>query len=201
MVSHVSKDGRCLHLARIIGNGVSVLQAMKGLMRRFELRGLAIVTALVMVSLIFFYVSGNRDSGIQGAFIHRFGDAMEWKSRWISGRNAIDCGIVPVRGDSQAATDCALRAFSSRKAFRIRYGLQTMDTVMAVGVVSSSNGQLYEILFSGGAPTGTIDVFRQRFFMNACATQASLRKTPKGRVSCFPASPDNRVSSWLSDAP
>ena len=175
---------------------------MKGLMRRFELRGLAIVTALVMVSLIFFYVSGNAIRGSRRACIHRFGDAMEWKSRWISGRNAIDCGIVPVRGDSQAA-DLIARCVHFRRARRLGLGTdsRTMDTVMAVGVVSSSNGQLYEILFSGGAPTGTIDVFRQRFFMNACATQASLRKTPKGRVSCFPASPDNRVSSWLSDAP
>jgi hypothetical protein len=170
------------------------------LLRRI-IRGLALITALVFIFLISFYVSGNRDSGIQRAFIHTFGDVMEWKSQWVGGRGAVNCGTVPVRGDPKEATDCAMREFAAHHAFRVRYGLQTMDTVMAAGVVAAPNGHVYELIFSGGSPTGTTDVFRQRAVINGCPVPAALRRTPNGRVTCFspgPSTPTNWTSSWLS---
>lgn len=144
------------------------------------------------VCLFVLYVSEDA----QSEFVKTFGDVMDWKGRWISGRNAVNCGNVSVRLDPKAATDCALVAFAAHKPFRVRYRLQTMDTVMAAGVVSSANGQLYEILFSGGTPTGRTDVFRQRFIVNACQAEASLKRTANGRVTCDPATPI--ISSWLS---
>lgn len=157
-----------------------------------------LVLAIVCVSscLTVLYAS----EGAQSAFVKTFGDAMDWKSRWIAGRNAVNCGNVPVRRDPEAATDCALRAFAAHEPFRVRYGLQTMDTVMAVGVISSANGQLYEIVFSGGTPTGRIDLFRQRFLVHACPGQPSLKRTPMGRVTCE-SSTHNNIHSWLSEAP
>ena len=137
----------------------------------------------------------------QRAFVKTFGDAMEWKSRWIAGRTAVNCGNVPVRGNPDSATDCALQAFAAHQPFRVRYGLQTIDTVMAVGVASAPNGRIYEIIFSGGAPNGRVNVVWQRFRVTTCPDQASLRKSPRGRVTCIPGDPQNITSSWLSEAP
>jgi hypothetical protein len=153
-----------------------------------------LVLAIVSVSACLTVLYASEDS--QSVFVKTFGDAMEWKSRWIAGRNAVNCGNVPVRGDPEAATDCALRAFAAHDPFRVRYGLQTMDTVMAAGVISSANGQLYEIVFSGGTPTGRTDLFRQRLIVSACQAQALLKRTANGRVTCDPATPI--ISSWLS---
>ncbi len=161
-----------------------------------------IVAVAVSVSITAFYMfGGSYSTCAQGAFVHSFGDIMEWKSRFIAGMHAVNCGTVLVRGNADAATDCALRAFEAHQPFRVRYKLQTMDTVMAAGVVAAPNGHLYEIIFSGGLPTGTTDVFRQRAIVNACPVPASLRRTPNGRVTCFgpgPSTPANWTSSWLS---
>ena len=158
------------------------------------MRWFCVTVLYVTFCLFVLFVSGDA----QSEFVKTFGDAMEWKGRWISGRSAVNCGNVPVRRDPEAATDCALRAFAAHKPFRVRYGLQTMDTVMAAGVISSDKGQLYEILFSGGTPTGRIDVFRQRLLVNACQAHASLKRTANERVTCDPATPDSIISSWLS---
>jgi hypothetical protein len=161
-----------------------------------------IVAVAVSVSIAAFYMfGGSYSASAQGAFVRSFGDVMEWKSRMIAGRHAVNCGIVPVRGNADAATDCALRAFTTHEPFRVRYKLQTMDTVMAAGIVAAPNGRVYEIIFSGGLPNGTTDVIRQRAVVNACPVPASLRRTPNGRVTCFspgPSTPANWTSSWLS---
>lgn len=159
-----------------------------------------IVAAYVCMGIIAFYVFGGRDTGVQTVFVRSFGDVMEWKSRWIAGWDGVDCGTVPVRGNADAATACALRAFAAHQPFRVRYGLQTMDTVMAAGVVAAPNGRVYEIIFSGG-PTGTTDVIRQHAVVNACPVPASLRRIANGRVTCFGpglSTPANGTSSWLS---
>jgi hypothetical protein len=166
---------------------------------------LAAYVSIFLVSfMVAFNVFGGRDFHIQEAFVRTFGDVMEWKSRWIAGWGAVNCGTVPIRGNADAATDCALRAFAAHQPFRVRYGLQTFDTVMAVGVAAAPNGRVYEVIFSGGTPTGTTDLFGQRVVTSACTAPVSLRRTPKGRVSCFgpgPKTPANWISSWLSEAP
>lgn len=160
---------------------------------------------VVSVSVAAFYLFGGRYSETaQGAFVHIFGDVMEWRSRLLAGWGAMNCGTVPIRGNADVATDCALRAFASHRPFRVRYGLQTHDTVMAAGVVASPDGRVYELIFSGGPPTGITDVFRQRVAIDACPVPPSLRRTPKGRISCFdpgPHTPANWTSSWLWEAP
>jgi hypothetical protein len=183
----------------ISGFGVRVSPRLR------PVRKFLVVVIAVSASIAAFYLFGGRYSeSAQGAFVHTFGDVMEWRSRSIAGWGAVNCGIVPIRGNADAATDCALRAFASHRPFRVRYGLQTYDTVMATGVVASPDGRVYELIFSGGPPTGITDVFRQRVAVNTCPVPASLRSTPKGRISCFdPASPTpaNWSSSWLSEAP
>jgi len=168
-------------------------------------KGLFISTAVLFVSALGFYAFGGTYSEhAQNAFVHGFGDVMDWKSRWIAGRDAINCGTVPVRGNPAVATDCALQAFAGHRSFRVRYGLQTFDTLMAAGVVAAPNGRVYELIFSGGPPTGTTDILRQRAVVNPCPVPATLRSTPRGRVSCFDAgrrTAANWTSSWLSEAP
>lgn len=166
---------------------------------RLLLAFLAILT--LFIAILWFF---DLKEPAEDVFVHTFGDVMDWKSRWIAGGGATNCGSVPVRGNVDAATDCALRAFEAHRPFRVRYGLQTMDTVMAAGVVADSKGRVYEMLFSGMSPTGTVDVIRQRVIVKACPTPTSVRRTPRGRVACFAqgdTSPEASISSWLSDAP
>jgi len=174
-------------------------QGMRTITRLF------ISVAAVFVSALGFYAFGGVYSEhAQTAIVHRFGDVMDWKSRWIAGRDAINCGTVPVRGDSATATDCALQAFAVHRSFRVRYGLQTVDTLMAAGVVAAPNGRVYELIFSGGPPTGATDILRQRVAVNLCPVPTTLRRTPRGRVTCFDAgrhTTANWTSSWLSEAP
>lgn len=128
--------------------------------RRFRsVRTFLVVVITICVCIAAFYLFGGRYSAITQAFVRTFGDAMEWKSRSIAGWGAVNCGIVPIHGKPDAATDCALRAFASHRPFRVRYGLETYDTVMAAGVVVSPDGRAYELIFSGGTPAAITDVF------------------------------------------
>lgn len=170
-----------------------------------KLLRIVVVVLAVSISIASFYMFGGRYSEYsQEAFARTCGDVMAWRSRSLAGRNAVNCGIVPARGNPDAATDCALKAFASHKAFRVRYGLQTYDTAMAAGVVTAPDGHAYELIFSGGTPTGITDIFRQRVATHLCAVPTYLRRTPKGRISCFDPdahTPMNWISSWLWDAP
>lgn len=170
-----------------------------------SVRRLLVIAAAISISIAAFYIfGGSYSTHAQKAFVRTFGDVMDWQSRWIAGRGAVNCGTVPIRGNADAATDCALRAFAAHQPFRVRCGLQTVDTVMAAGVVAAPNARVYEVIFSGGPPTGTTDVIRQRVVVNACPVPATVRRTPKGRVTCFgpgPSTPANWTSSWLSEAP
>lgn len=170
-----------------------------------NVRRLIAAVIVVSVSITAFYQFGGRYSEYaQGIFVRTFGDVMDWRSRWIAGRRSTNCGNVPIYGNADSATECALQAFASHKPFRVRYALKTYDTIMAAGVVAAPDGRVYELIFSGGPPTGITDIFRQRVAVNACPIPASLRRTLRGRTSCFDQGPHtsaNWTSSWLSEAP
>jgi hypothetical protein len=165
---------------------------------------LLIAVAAITVSMAGFYMLGGGYSvTTQRWFVRTFGDVMDWKSRWIAGKGALNCGTVGIGSNADAATSCALQAFATHRAFRVRYTLKTFDVDMAAGLVGTKNGRIYEIVFWGGESIGT-DVIRQRAFLNSCPVPMLLRRTQRGRVTCFPSAPEtprNWTSSWLSDAP
>ncbi len=75
----------------------------------------------------------------------------------LAGTQAVNCGRVQLRDDPQRATACVLKAFSEKRAFRVRYYLQGIDSTVAVDVVGASDGKVFEIesdgnLFCLGGP-------------------------------------------------
>jgi hypothetical protein len=174
---------------------------MTSRMKFARFSALVVVSIPVLVAALYI-LGGDYSMVSQRWFVRTLGDVMDWRSRWIAGVDAVDCGAVNPGGNTTVSTDCALQAFSAHRPFSVRYGLKTVDIRMAAGLVGERSGRVYEMVFWGGGP-GT-DVFRQRVYLNQCPTPVSLRKTPKGRLTCFPLGPrthEEWTSSWLSDAP
>jgi hypothetical protein len=59
------------------------------------------------------------EGAVSAPVIRFLGDSMDWRSRWLMGRNGIDCGQVKVNGDPQIPTACALKAQGEGKPFRV----------------------------------------------------------------------------------
>jgi len=78
-------------------------------------------------------------------------DKLELTSIELAGSEAMDCGRVRLHSDPKAATDCALKVFSEKKPFRVRYDLLGMDSAVAIGIVGTPDGRLYEIHFDSDA--------------------------------------------------
>jgi hypothetical protein len=49
----------------------------------------------------------------------------------------IDCGIVQIRQDAKTASQCVKRAVSAKQAFIVRYYLQGIDSIVAVGLAGT----------------------------------------------------------------
>jgi hypothetical protein len=80
---------------------------------------------------------------------------MEQESRLLMGKQGVDCGRVEVRNDPKAATECALKAPSEGKPFRVRYDLMGIDSEVSGGMVRTPSGQLYAISFDSDSNGAT----------------------------------------------
>jgi len=116
-------------------------------------------------------------------FVDLVGDNLEWQSRQIAWRSAVNCGVVEAGHDARDANDCALSALSTGRSFRVRYRVQTIDSDVSTGIVRSSQGRLYEIILEGnpgrGGPTSLL---RQRTLVEECTT--TIHQTSAGRLTC-----------------
>jgi hypothetical protein len=93
---------------------------------------IALATATFSITGLYVFGGGYSETA-QRWFIGTFGDAMEWRSRWIAGNGAINCGTVRIGGSADGATGCALQAFAEHRHFRVRYTIKTVDIGMAAG--------------------------------------------------------------------
>jgi hypothetical protein len=126
------------------------------------------------------------DQQLSGPVIRRFGDSMDWRSRWLMGIRGIDCGEVGVNGDPAEATTCALHAQREGEPFRVRYDIQGIDSAVAGGIVRTPSGDLFAISFDGNPHgAGYTSLLAQRSVQSVCPKPYRLWVNPKGRVNCF----------------
>lgn len=117
---------------------------------------------------------------LRRALIQLVGDKLEWKSRSLAGPHAVNCGEVERGHSAAAANDCVRDSLALAKAFRVRYGVQTIDADISTGLVRSPQGRLYEITIQ--IDRGSL--FRQRTISQECVTD--LQVTVGGRLTCLP---------------
>ncbi len=144
-----------------------------------------LVAVCIAIALLGFLTIGTDDS-FGTKFASRFGDAMDWKSRWLAGRHSINCGRVEVHGDATAATECALRAQAEGKPFRVVYNIVGYDSPVAGGIVRTPDGELYALSFDGDpSGGGGVSLLGQRVGKAACPKPTHLSVNPKERINCF----------------
>jgi hypothetical protein len=114
------------------------------------------------------------------------GDGMDWRSRSLAGWYSINCGRVRIRQDPKAATECALKAQSESRPFRVRYDIMGYDSAVAGGIVRTAEGHLYALSFDGDpAGHGRVSLWRQTVGQAPCPEPTHLYVNPKGRLNCF----------------
>ena len=81
---------------------------------------------------------------------------LDAKLRSLAGRDAIFCGHALLGLDFKAANDCALKAFSNKKAFYVAYDEPPFDSLTSYGLVSDSTGRMHFVQFDsmGFSPEG-----------------------------------------------
>ncbi len=101
-------------------------------------------------------------------------DAVQQKLREYSGSGATDCGRFDVKASDhfKAASDCALQASQSKRAFYVAYDMPGMS----VGVAGNADGKLFTVQSEGTGSSAQVT-------SSDCPSQ--LRIASSGRVTCI----------------
>src|SRR5260370_42593924 len=110
-----------------------------------------IVGVLLLLLCILFLDS----MGFSILLVRVTGDAMDWRSHYSAGLFSTNCGRVRIRKDPTKATECALKANSEGRPFRVVYDIQGIDSTVAGGIVRKSDGKLLALQFDG-CPSGCV---------------------------------------------
>jgi len=121
----------------------------------------------------------------------RQSDQLDYKMVELAGVRAVNCGRVPLHGDTKAANDCALRALSGKRPFRVRYDLQGIDSEVAYALVRTPGGRLNEIDFDSDISGGRFPQGAPRITVKPCPQPTNVRLSDKlglrGKLpTCFP---------------
>jgi len=111
---------------------------------------------------------------------------VDLRSRWLSGRYAIDCGHVKPREDRRRATDCALQAEAQGQAFRVRYDSTGIDNHSSVGIVRTPSGLLYEVFYGWEIPGPGSSLLLKGVRTRPCPAPTRLFVNSRGEIDCFP---------------
>jgi hypothetical protein len=150
-----------------------------------QIRKKRILIVVVFVVILFFSL-GPIDGLVSGPIVRVFGDSMDWRSRRLMGLGGADCGRVRINGDPKVATDCALKAQSEGRPFRVRYDIRGYDAEVAGGIVRTPSGELYALSFDGNIHGGgATSLLAQRSTQSPCPKPTHLWVNPKGRINCF----------------
>jgi len=108
----------------------------------------------------------------------------------LAGNNAIDCGAVPVKGDTKKANDCARKALRQHKAFHVRYQFQGIDSQIFDGLAFDASRVGYGVVFdsmgiSSDSEDGISMPDGSHTIVKRCPEPVKLRKTRTGTLSCF----------------
>ena len=130
------------------------------------------VSVLAMMAVVVITIGCNKTpAGVSGSAT-KPADAVQQKLLEIAGGGATDCGRFPVKtADAQlkAASECAMQAAQSKKAFYVGYDMPGMT----VAVAGDSGGKLYSVQVQ---ERGTVST-------EPCPSE--VRVAPSGRVTCF----------------
>ena len=102
-------------------------------------------------------------------------DAVQQKLQEYSGAGATDCGRLNVQAtadQSKSASECALQASQSKRAFYVAYDMPGMS----IGVTGNAAGKLYTVQSQGAGAKAALT-------SGDCPSQ--LRVASSGRVTCF----------------
>ena len=124
---------------------------------------------------------------------------LEKKLRSLSGEGqlALNCNSAELRQERDAWSDCALNAFAQRHPFYVRYGLQGIDSEVAVGLAGDAQGKVYFVAYdslgwqSEGLPEGAQVTDDKHIYTEPCASPVTLRKTRTGRLTCAKSNASN----------
>jgi hypothetical protein len=148
-------------------------------------RILRIVGMLVFLLCVIFLDS----MGILGALlVPVLGDAMDWRAHYMAGWRSVNCGRVGVGQDAAAASQCALKAQSDGRPFRVVYNIQGFDSRVAGGIVRNRKGELWALSYdSCPSGCGGTSLLIQRVSVNRCPEPYHLFLNPKSRLNCYQA--------------
>jgi hypothetical protein len=118
------------------------------------------------------------------------GDKLDRDSKRMAGRNAMDCGRVPIGGDAREASNCVLSAVGDKRPFRVRYETTSSDQASAVGLIGARDGHIYHLFFLGGAPDGRVHFFTQSVWVTRCPEPIVFHKQldwgrDSGMITCL----------------
>ena len=123
--------------------------------------------------------------GMTALLVPVVGDAMDWRSRYLAGWRGENCGRVKIGQDATAATQCALKAQSNGRPFRVVYNIQGIDSAIAGGIVRTPSGRLLAVTYDG-CPMGCgFSLLQQRVSTSDCPEPYHLYVNPKSRLNCF----------------
>jgi hypothetical protein len=127
--------------------------------------------------------------GILGALlVPVLDDAMDWRTRHLAGWQAVDCGRVKIGQDAAAASQCALKAQSDGRPFRVVYNILGYDSGVAGAIVRTPRGQLLALSYdSCPSGCGGTSLLLQRVSVNRCPEPYHLNLNPKARLNCYQA--------------
>ncbi len=163
--------------------------AKKSLMQLKRKIAIGIAGTLVTLVGVVAFLGSETGRDTEEWILRKYGDGMERKLKSISGSSAVECGRVTVDETPQKASLCVMDASNSRKPFRVRYDIRGIDTPLAGGLAQGKDGKIYAVSFMGSSyGDGRTSLFSQQTSVIACPTQATLRLTTSGRVTCFPPS-------------
>jgi len=143
-----------------------------------------LVAAGILVGVV--VITGFLPISLSEGFVNKYGDAMDWRSRFLAGRHGTDCGRVKIGQDPATATKCALEAHAAGRSFRVRYDIQGFDSPVAGGIVGTPDGRLLAVSFDGDpGGGGRTSLWGQRAGVKSCPEPSTLYVNPKGRLNCF----------------
>jgi hypothetical protein len=118
-----------------------------------------------------------------------FVDSLECVARDLAGQGAVNCGRVRIGMDPTLAGKCALKAFSEKKPFRVRYDLPGWNSENAIGFIGVAAGRVIKVEW--GKATGSwwpsdSNSESEHVSLLPCVFPTLLEAGTKGPIECRP---------------
>lgn len=102
----------------------------------------------------------------------------------LAGRDAHECGIVPLGTESTGAVGCAERMLGKKKPFPLAVELQGIDSHVWNGIAADASGQVSHVFFDSDA-RGSV-CYNPRIMIERCSSVTLPRGTSRA-IRCSKA--------------